>query len=331
MPQRLHRECYCTIFVDVRARLTLFINNAKTKLEDMAEIYSIPESQGSNGIPLSIPIGGNGGGLFGNGNNTIGELIGLAIVASIFGWNNGNGFGGFGGNAGGAGFISNQLNNDSGRELIMNAINSNGEASRSAIQNLATMLGQDYATVNSAIQNVQSALATVAAQQGMSTLQVQNAIQSGNAALASQLAQCCCENRLTATTQGYEAQLRTLEQTNTLSTQADRNNNALLAAINAQTVAMNDQFCQARERDMQAKIDTQAEIITQLRGQIDNAQQTAQITGYVNSLIAPLQAKVTEIADKQLPTVPVAWPNLTAVNNTPYMGGYFGGNSNIVF
>jgi hypothetical protein len=87
---------------------------------------------------------------------------------------------------------------------------------------------------------------------------------------------------------------------------------------------MNDQFCAARERDMQAKIDTQAEIITQLRGQIDNAQQTAQITGYVNSLIAPLQAKVTEIADKQPNTVPVQWPNLTAVNNTPYMGYNYG-------
>jgi hypothetical protein len=87
---------------------------------------------------------------------------------------------------------------------------------------------------------------------------------------------------------------------------------------------------------MQAKIDTQADIITQLRGQIDNANQTAQITGYVNSLIAPLQAKVTEIADKQLPTVPVQWPQIQAVNTTPYMGGFngfygngFGGN--IVF
>ena len=84
---------------------------------------------------------------------------------------------------------------------------------------------------------------------------------------------------------------------------------------------------------MQAKIDTQADIITQLRGQIDNANQTAQITGYVNSLIAPLQAKVTEISDKQLPTVPVQWPQIQAVNTTPYMGGLYGNGfgNNIVF
>ena len=291
----------------------------------MADIYQIPESSG-NTPQFTIPIGGlggNGGFGFGNGMNGIVDLFGLAIIASIFGWNNG-GFGGGWGNNAGAGFISNQLNNDSGRELIMNAINSNGEASRSAIQNLATMLGQDYATVNSAVQNVQSSLATLAAQQGMSTLQVINSIQAGNSDLASKFAQCCCENKLLVTQQGYESQIATLNQTNALSSQAERNNNAVLAAINAQTVAMNDQFCAARERDMQAKIDTQAEIITQLRGQIDNAQQTAQITGYVNSLIAPLQAKVTEIADKQPNTVPVQWPNLTAVNNTPYMGYNYG-------
>lgn len=302
----------------------------------MADIYQIPENSG-NTPQFTIPIGGlgNGGFGFGNGMNGIVDLFGLAIIASIFGWNNGGFGGGWGGSNAGAGFLSNQLNNDSGRELIMNAINSNGEASRAAIQNLATMLGQDYATVNSAVQNVQNALATLAAQQGMSTLQIINSIQAGNSALASQFAQCCCENKLLVTQQGYESQIATLNQTNQLGQQADRNTNSLLNAINAQTVAMNDQFCAARERDMQAKIDTQAEVITQLRGQIDNAQQTAQITGYVNSLIAPLAAKVTEIADKQPNTVPVQWPNLTAVNNTPYMGynyGGFGGfGGNIVF
>ena len=63
----------------------------------------------------------------------------------------------------------------------MNAINSNGEASRAAIQSLATMLGQDYNTVNSSLQNVLSVLNNIGAQQGMNALQVINAIQSGNA------------------------------------------------------------------------------------------------------------------------------------------------------
>jgi len=297
----------------------------------MAEIYQLPENGNNNGsIPFSIPIGmGNGfGGGFGSF-NSIADLFGLAIIASMFGWGNGGwggGFGGWGGNAGGAGFLSNQLNNDSGRELLMNAITSQGEASRSAIQNLATMLGQDFNLVNGAVQNVQNALATLAAQQGMSTLQVVNAIQSGDAALASQFQKCCCDN-----------QLAICQQTNALQSQADRNANSILNAINAQTVAMDNQFCALKERELQSKIDTQADIITQLRGQIDNANQTNQIIGYVNTVVSPLQTKLTEIENKMPNTVPVQYPNLVAVNNTPYSGGYYGGyygnnfGGNIVF
>ena len=297
----------------------------------MAEIYQIPDNAGST-PQFTIPIGGNGGFGFGNGMNGIVDLFGLAIIASIFGWGNG-GFGGGFGNGAGAGFISNQLNNDSGRELLMNAINSNGEASRAAIQNLASAIGQDFNIVNSAVQSLQSGIATLAAQQGMSTLQVINSIQKGDCDLSAQLAQCCCENRLLTTQQGYEAQIRTLEQTNQLGAQADRNANGIMNAINQQTIAMNDQFCALKERELQNKIDALTASNTQLKSQIDNAQQTAQITGYINSLIAPLQQKVTEIADKQPNTVPVQYPNLVAVNNTPYNGGYGGffGNNSVVF
>jgi chromosome condensin MukBEF complex kleisin-like MukF subunit len=105
------------------------------------------------------------------------------------------------------------------------------------------------------------------------------------------------------------------------------------ADIASQTTLINDQFCQLKERELQSKIDTQADIITQLRGQIDNAAQTNQIIGYVNSVVTPLQTKVDQIASKQLPTVPVVYPNIQAVNNTPYMGGFYGNGfgNNIVF
>jgi len=293
---------------------------------DMAEIYSVPDNSGST-PQFTIPIGGLGnGGMFGNGFNSIADLFGLAIIASMFGWGNGNGFGGgWGGGNGAAGFLSNQINNDAGRELIMQAVTNQGEASRTAIQSLATALGQDFNLVNQGVQTVQNALSNLALQQAVSVPQIINSIQSGDASIISAFQNCCCQTQKQIMEQGYQSQIATLNQTNQLGSQADRNTNSLLNAINAQTVAMNDQFCAARERDMQAKIDTQADIITQLRGQIDNANQTAQITGYVNSLIAPLQAKVTEIADKQLPTVPVQWPQIQAVNTTPYMGGLYGG------
>ena len=309
----------------------------------MAEIYQLPENGGNNGgfgnIPFSIPLGGfGGGGLFGNGNygmNGIADLFGLAIIASMFGWNGGGfGNGGFGGGNAAAGYLANQINNDSGRGLIMNAITNQGEASRTAIQTLSTMLGQDFNLVNGAVQNVPNALQSIALQQAVSVPQIINSIQSGDTAIINQFQQCCCQTQKQIMEQGYQSQIATLNQTNQLGSQADRNTNSLLNAINAQTVAMNEQFCQARERDMQAKIDTQADIITQLRGQIDNAAQTNQIIGYVNSVIAPLQKTVTQIADKQLPTVPVVYPNIQAINNTPYMGGFYGngfGGNNFIF
>ena len=166
----------------------------------------------------------------------------------------------------------------------------------------------------------------------MTGLQTINSIQSGNAALAHQLCECCCENRLLTTQQGYEARIQTIEQTNQLGGQADRNTNSIVGAINANGRATTDaiaalqtnitkEFCDIREREMQSKIDTQSDIITQLRGQLDNDRQTSQFYAMIN----PLQAKVNEIANKQPNTVPVQWPNLTAVNVTPYAGQQFYG------
>ena len=281
-----------------------------------------PESNslGSGLIPgmlggaLTSGLGFGGFGGFGNwGMNSIADLFGLAIVASIFGWNNG-GFGGGFGNAGGAGFLSNQLNNDTGRELIMNAI----QGTDADIRALASATSTDFDTVKSGINSVNSAIASLAAQTGMSSLQVINAIQSGDAVLGRQLCECCCENRLLTTQQGYESRIATIEQTNQLGSQADKNTQSITGAIAALQTNMTKEFCDIREREMQSKIDTQADIITQLRGQLDNDRQTAQLFAAIN----PLQAKVNEIASKQPNTVPVQYPNLVAVNATPYGGGY---------
>ena len=288
----------------------------------MAEstVVYTPENNGGS-IPAWMAY--NNGGLFGNngwGGGILGFLLGL-----FFG-NGWGGFGGFGGGWGGnsgAGFLSNQINNDSGRELLMNAITSQGEAGRAATQNLATMLGQDYNQVSAAVATIQSALSSLALQQAVSVPQIINAIQSGDTALMSKFSECCCAQKLLTVEQGYQSQIATLNQTNQLGSQADRNTNAIIGAINAQTVAMNDQFCAAKERDLQSKIDTQADIITQLRNQISNDRQTETFTAAFNAL----NQKVTELAAKQPQTVPVTWPQLTAVNTTPYVnGGYYMGN-----
>lgn len=290
-------------------------------------VYTPENNGGSVPAWLAMNNGGFGNGLGGWGGGILGFFLGL-LFGNGWGGGFGNGFGGFGGGAG-AGFLSNQLNNDSGRELLMNAINSNGEASRAAISALASSLGQDFNLVNGAVQTLQSGLSALALQQAVSVPQIINSIQSGDAALQAKLCECCCENRLLTTQQGYESRIATIEQTNQLGSQADRNTRSITDAIAAQTVAMNDGFCAIKERELQSKIDTQSEIITQLRGQIDNANQTAAITGYINSIVSPIAKEVDDIKCKMPNTVPVTWPNLAAVNTTPYVsGGYYQGGFN---
>ena len=183
----------------------------------MAEtVVYTPENNGAT-VPAWMAM--NNGGLFGGNNGWGGGILGFLL--GLFFGNGWGGFGGFGGGWGGnngAGFISNQIDNNAGRELLMNAINSNGEASRAAIQNLATMLGQDYTQVSAAVAALQSGLSNLALQQAVSVPQLFNSIQAGNADMAQQLCKCCCDQRQLTVEQGYQNQLATLSQTNTLGT-----------------------------------------------------------------------------------------------------------------
>lgn len=356
-------------------------------MSDM-KVFSIPDANGGSGgnalangiVPFMLGAGMGGGmgfggfgGGFGGWNmmnmSNITELFAMGILASMFGWNNGNGFGG-GGNAGGVGFLANQLNNDNGRELIMQAVTSQGEQSRQATQTLSTMLGQDFNLVNSGIQAVQTSLATIAAQQGMTPLQVINAIQSGNASLSHQLCECCCNMQRQVSEQGYQAQLRTVEQTNALQQTANAGFNGVNTGISGiqtqmainqgrddlnvcqQTYALTDsgnrntqaiiaKLDAMQTQTLQDKLDAAREKNTQLQGEISQLNQNQFIAGVVGQNIAPLAAQVAGISKEvddikcKLPnTVNVQYPNLVAVNATPYVSGgiypngMFGGGFN---
>lgn len=302
----------------------------------MAEIYQLPENGNNNGnatIPFSIPIGfgGYGGnGMFGNGNgfNSIADLFGLAIIASMFGWGNGGFGGGFGMGGNGLGFLSNQLNNDSGRELIMNAVTSQGEANRSAVQNLATTLGQDFDLVNGAVQNVQNALQTLALQQAVSVPQIINSIQSGDASLASQFQKCCCDN-----------QLAICQQTNALQNSINNVNENISATRAAQQLSDCQQtyaLTETMNRNYQLldnKIDglesnRKDREITALTAKVAQLESQNFTTGVIGQAVAPINVQLGQLAREvddikcKLPsTVNVEYPNLQVYNATPYVSG----------
>lgn len=224
-----------------------------------------------------------------NGNNGFGGdgswLLWVIFLFFLFplmgrgGWGNGFGGGNEGGCPSGAG-LANLINNDNGRELLMSAIQGNGQA----INNLATNLNCSVGQIQQAINGVSAKVAEVGCQVGMSSQQIINSIQAGNCQIANQMAQCCCDVKGAIQQQGYENRIATINQTDDLKSNANTQFNILGAKIDAQTQIINDKFCQLEMREMQNKIDT-------LRAEKSalelSASQQAQTANIVNQLRTP--------------------------------------------
>lgn len=311
---------------------------------DDSKVFMFPDATKNSIDPGLLALLNNNGG-FGNGGNWIWILFLWMMWGYGGNWNNG-----FGGNNG-TGFLANQLNNDAGRDLLLQAINGRADA----LGQLAQITNGSVDQVRNAIGQLQLGISQVGSQVGMSGLETINALQLGNANLSRQLCECCCENRLAIANQtsalqsnlaAHDAsvrlqlaqneaadQLSVCQQTNQLGSQADRNANTILDAIANQNTLITKEFCDLKERELQNKIDTQGDIITQLRGQISNDRQTEAF----NAAMRALDDKIDAIAAKQPNTVPVQWPNLVAANATPYVGnwsnGFYGNGfgNNIIF
>ena len=241
-------------------------------------------------IPALMSNGGFGGG------NAWWVVILLALL-----W----GRGGYGQNE--LAPILGALNGDTGRELLAQGIQGN----QAAINQLAQTFNTTAQNMASALCTINNSICQVGNQVGMSGAQVISAIQQGNMSLQQQLAQCCCDNKLLATTQGYENRLALRDQTTLLSSKIDY-----------QTNVITDKFCDLEKREMQSKIDALREQNSSLMSQISNANQTAAITQYINQTIAPVAADVAALKAAAPPTVSVPYPQLSAVPTAYLCGGY---------
>lgn len=213
---------------------------------------------------------------------------------------NGNGMFGRNGNC-----VPNQLNNDFGRDILLQAINGNGNA----ISQLASTLNCDVNTLQTAIGQVQQSICSVGNQVGMSSQQIINSIQSGTCQLGNQLAQCCCSLQDQITRQGYEARIATSDQTNALIGASSNNTNAILAKLDA-----------IQTQNLYDKIDALREKNSALVAQISNEHQTAAINAYqaqslmpVNAALQDLSARLGAIECKQPATVTI--PYIPAMSN----------------
>lgn len=295
-----------------------------------SKVFMIPDAVGTtptNSLDPNLLLTQmmNNGGFGGNGN-----WIWIIFLFFLFGWRN-NGWGGNGGDCGalGTGYLSNQINNGTGRELLMQAINGNG----AALNQLSSTLSCDVNSIKTAINQVQSSICQVGNQVGMSSADVKNAITMGNMNLAQQMAQCCCDNKLLVTTQGYENQLQTLNQTNTL--QQAINQNTVNQQEGFTTVAFQNQTqtanLQASMNDgvQTIKDSTNAQtnaILAKLDAMEDSRKDreisnlTAQLTAATSRAeraaeLAPITKALADIQCKQPNTITTAYSPFTAVPN----------------
>lgn len=261
---------------------------------------------------LLVAMNKNNGG-FGNEG---GWFMWVIFLFFLMGWG-GNGWGGFG-NGRGNGFLANEVNNDYGRSLLMDAIGGN----RNALSNLATQLNCTEGQIQSAISALTSQVSSVGNQVGMSGMQVINALQQGNMQIASQLAQCCCDNKMaiaqqtTALQNNINAILNEQEKGfANVAYETQRQTCDIQGSIKNSTQQILDGQRAAEMRELQNKIDNLREENSTFKSSAMTSQIVGQAITPINVALAALQKDVDGIKCGLPETARVAYQPFTAVPN----------------
>ena len=128
-----------------------------------------------------------------------------------------------------------QINDNNNNQWAREAIQGNGFA----ISQLAQNLNVSYNSMQQAIDNVVMAITNLGSQTGMGFAGISREIGFGNLNIIQQLKDCCCSMKTQTLEQGYQGQIRTIQQTDDLKT--------ALRAENGLTRTEVDAFRQAWE------------------------------------------------------------------------------------
>lgn len=216
-------------------------------------------------------------------------IFGILLLFILMGAFNGNGFGfGGGGNRGcwggnGQGGVVPMLNNDANTAVIMQAVQRNGFD----ISSLATALNTSSDAVMAAINALGGQICNLGTQMGQNTNQLLTAIMQGNNGIISQLCDCCCSLKNLITEQGYQGQLRTIQQTQDIVQNATANTNVIAAKIDAQTQTINDKFCALEMREMQRENQNLRDQVQAYQLSASQQQQTANIVSQLQPVPRP--------------------------------------------
>lgn len=295
---------------NMESKTYVFGNEGSTSNNGMLGLLApLLQKQGVDPNVL-LAMKGNNNGFGGEG----GLFIWVIFLFFLMGWG-GNGWGGFGNGRGG---LANEINNDNGRALLMDAIGGN----RNALSNLATQLNCTEGQIQSAISALTSQVQSVGNQVGMSGMQTINALQQGNMQIAQQIANCCCENRLaicqqTGTLQNAINNVAVGQERgfSNVAYETQRQTCDLHNAIKESTQTIVDGQKQAEMREMQNKIDSLREENSTFKSSAMTSQIVGQAVAPINAVLAGLQKEVGAIKCAQPNTVTVPYQPFQAVPN----------------
>lgn len=165
---------------------------------DAASVMAMQQNQMFNNpwaylILLSIFQNGGFGNRFGNGVGPAGAVVATDIDAKL-------------------NSLATQIQDNQSTNSILSAIQGNAFAQSQLAQNLNV----DFNAVQQGVSGLNMAIAQVGAQTGLGIMGVQQAISNGNLNIIQNLKDCCCGIKTEVLQQGFNSQLQTVEQTNTL-------------------------------------------------------------------------------------------------------------------
>ena len=248
--------------------------------------------------------------------------------------------GGLFGNAGGYGNgclgpLANMVNNNDGRDLIMQAINGNG----AAVQRLATMFGAKVDMIQAAISQTNNAITQVGCKIDSSTGALLNAGTQNTMTLAQQLANCCCNLKTMISNTAHQSQLETLRQTDTIKESVNGVGNAVTRGFADVGYALRDQTCNLEKSidnvgdRVIAKLDATEKAamqdkINSLQTQLTTEHQSGVIAQQIAAAVNPIAAAVQEIKCAQPQTVTVPYQPFQAIPNcVAYQYGMYNNNN----
>ena len=248
--------------------------------------------------------------------------------------------GGLFGNAGGYGNgclgpLANMVNNNDGRDLIMQAINGNG----AAVQRLATMFGAKVDMIQAAISQVNNAITQVGCKIDSSTGALLNAGTQNTMTLAQQLANCCCNLKTMISDTAHQSQLETLRQTDTIKESVSAMSSNVTRGFADVGYALRDQTCNLEKSidsvgdRVIAKLDATEKAamqdkINSLQTQLTTEHQSGVIAQQIAAAVNPIAAAVQEIKCAQPQTVTVPYQPFQAIPNCiAYQYGMYNNNN----